>query len=848
MATIWLFSGTNATGGLEELSVTSGTITSATDRFAVGTRALKIASGGNARKNDILADAGRRMTFPYEFDATPSANSSIVQLYDSGLTSRLNLRMQTTRVLQFSNFDNSSTVNGTTVLVADTTYRISVSYVRVNGTNWSAKVWLDGVLEISASNANFQTLNAPLHLVLSTPNGANSWWGCGYVDDGTGVDDVGEVLAASQKPDETNTGNFDTTGGTGAVNEVPLSETNYKQHAAATDVQQNYTLQTVAEGTDDLTGATLVARTAWAWAKRGAITPVTHRASAAGNGTNPTTSDTITIPAGTATGESLFVYVTSRDHTSATGYVSVTDDDSGGNAWARSSENPDASRKSTLWWKRATAATASKTITITGAVGSITCGVSVFSGAATSVVPYTNIVAEDNASANETHAGFTPDIAGSALCFAVSNYNNDNAVSNVAGATIGSFGADGGRYQKLSTGGSDCANTLYAIDGTDVTPPATGAITWSQTNGVSTSISWAVRPEGTPSPDLMDNGSETAITLSATSALYTLLTDSASYPSNAAGIGLRSTGTAADTFLYECGTVIAYIPTVSNPVTATPGAGTLTLTGFAPTVLAPRLAIPDAGSLTLTGLAPVAQLGIRAYPGAGAPTLTSFAPTVATTAHVTAAPGAGALTLTGFAPTVVIPVAVTPGAGTLTLTGLAPTVLAPRLVLPGAGALTLTGLAPTVLAPRLVAPEAGELTLTGLEPTVKVGVNAQPGAGSLALTGFAPTVLATAHVVALPGAGSLTLAAFAPTVVTTANALTHPGAGALTLTGFTPTVTTTANVFVAPGLGTLTLTGFAPTIEGDITVGPATGTLALTGLAPTVLTPPLGWRCRAWVR
>jgi len=63
----------------------------------------------------------------------------------------------------------------------------------------------------------------------------------------------------------------------------------------------------------------------------------------------------------------------------------------------------------------------------------------------------------------------------------------------------------------------------------------------------------------------MDNGSESAITLTTAPALYTLLTASASYPSNAAGIGIRSS-TTANTFLYECGTLIAYTP-VSGPTT-----------------------------------------------------------------------------------------------------------------------------------------------------------------------------------------------------------------------------------------------------------------------------------------
>ena len=62
-------------------------------------------------------------------------------------------------------------------------------------------------------------------------------------------------------------------------------------------------------------------------------------------------------------------------------------------------------------------------------------------------------------------------------------------------------------------------------------------------------------------PGITDNGPTTAITLTTASKLYTVLTDSASYPSDVSGIGMRSAGVAADaTDLFECGTLIAYIP------------------------------------------------------------------------------------------------------------------------------------------------------------------------------------------------------------------------------------------------------------------------------------------------
>lgn len=68
-------------------------------------------------------------------------------------------------------------------------------------------------------------------------------------------------------------------------------------------------------------------------------------------------------------------------------------------------------------------------------------------------------------------------------------------------------------------------------------------------------------------PQLTSNGSDTALTLSTSSALYTVTTTSASYPSNVAGIGMKS-GAPEETYFYEGGVLIAYkaAPVVSSCV------------------------------------------------------------------------------------------------------------------------------------------------------------------------------------------------------------------------------------------------------------------------------------------
>lgn len=88
--------------------------------------------------------------------------------------------------------------------------------------------------------------------------------------------------------------------------------------------------------------------------------------------------------------------------------------------------------------------------------------------------------------------------------------------------------------------------------------------------------------------------------------------------------------------------------------------------GFNALSEAPLSALPDAGGST----------NVTASPGTGSLTLTGFAPTVSATQSATASPGTGALVITGYAPSVTVPtsVTVTPGTGALVLTGYAPTV------------------------------------------------------------------------------------------------------------------------------------------------------------------------------
>jgi hypothetical protein len=310
---------------------------------------------------------------------------------------------------------------------------------------------------------------------------------------------------------------------------------------------------------------------------------------------NPTTGFTVAIPAQVLADDLCFLTLTSRDSTGA-GTLSVTDNDTGGNAWAKIGNSTD--HKATLWYKRATSGTASKTVTVANAVGSAAGVLKCFSGASTDATPYTNVVVETNASANETHAGFTPTNADSMVCAAVFNTANDNAVTSLSFATLGATTA----AEKLSTGGSDCGNIFgHALQSGAAT--GTGSLTWAQTDGATYSITWAIAPLALTPIDGALSLALTDFTLAATGVVPV----QGALALTVGDLALAATGT------------------VSDPVVNTDGVLTLTVGGLGLVAIG-GVQLAGALSLTISALT-LSAAGTVADPPA-APSARPFRPAV----------------------------------------------------------------------------------------------------------------------------------------------------------------------------------------------------------------------------
>lgn len=274
--------GTQTTAWYETLT---GAVTVDTGVTLDGNATLKLDTSSPAAtaqatttKAGAIAAAGRGIPRYFRFNSLPTAGQFLgVLVVGSSTTVCLSVSVDSNGKLCLRN--NTATIGavGATTLSVNTWYRVSLSYTVTTTTNWSAKVSLgqagdspaySGALELSRTNADATLSTATadrLQAFIPSPAGANITLNITHtvVDDRTDLTDPGNQKTSAKLPTTTTTNSFDTTVGTGAVNERPVSTTNGKTHAGLTDVDQDYEIQAVSVGDADLTGATIVGYVGW---------------------------------------------------------------------------------------------------------------------------------------------------------------------------------------------------------------------------------------------------------------------------------------------------------------------------------------------------------------------------------------------------------------------------------------------------------------------------------------------------------------------------------------------------------------------------------------------------------
>lgn len=169
--------------------------------------------------------------------------------------------------------------DGITKLLVDAVNRISFSYVLHGLDDLDIKVYVNGIEELSIEQAGTGSVDTFPDLsdlqygwILNPGTSKNCWFSHLFIDDGDDLADCGNMLSTAKLPAAVNDNNWNTTGGTGAVNERPLSETNFRQETRASQFRQTYTLEAANAGDVDISGETFVGYMGWAWAKKGSGT------------------------------------------------------------------------------------------------------------------------------------------------------------------------------------------------------------------------------------------------------------------------------------------------------------------------------------------------------------------------------------------------------------------------------------------------------------------------------------------------------------------------------------------------------------------------------------------------
>lgn len=173
---------------------------------------------------------------------------------------------------------NFTFYDGITKLLPDTNPRIGFSYILNAVNNLDIKVYVNDIEELSIEGASTNGWNGDQACdfyygwVLNPGTNKNCWFRHLFIDDGGDLATCGNKLSTAKLPATANENNWNTTGGTGAVNERPLSETNFRQETRASQFRQSYTLEAADEGDVDISAESLIGYMGWAWAKKGSGT------------------------------------------------------------------------------------------------------------------------------------------------------------------------------------------------------------------------------------------------------------------------------------------------------------------------------------------------------------------------------------------------------------------------------------------------------------------------------------------------------------------------------------------------------------------------------------------------
>lgn len=276
----------DAIGTLNMWTRTVGTVSVAADEFNTGDRSIKVTTPAGLRSYAAMEKfagySGGRVSVFFKSKFSPiglSTRHGIIRtenitgaetfLFEAGLTDENKAYVRV----------GADEAIGTTVIRPISWHRICLVWKGIDVNTNEIRVYLDGQLEATVTNHTVPgtgDTDVIVGFVTSTAAVSEMWIDDVYHDLSDSLIDPGPIHVTAKTPNTNSLNQFDTAIGNNPsnrwenVNERPISTSNGWQHLDTTLVQETCGVQGQADGLDNLTGLTVVARTAWVWASEGA--------------------------------------------------------------------------------------------------------------------------------------------------------------------------------------------------------------------------------------------------------------------------------------------------------------------------------------------------------------------------------------------------------------------------------------------------------------------------------------------------------------------------------------------------------------------------------------------------
>ena len=289
MTIVFLESGGSATHGLEFYSSISGSV-STTTSGAHPTSPRSVTLTGNSgymERSSVCSDTGGRISLWFRVALLTNGATIPIRLVSiaGGIASgsQFGLRWKTdgSGILELVDAGTGTAIAAASNAVSvDTWKHLAIAWTRTSSSVNRYKLWLgDGVsdvLEMDVTNTTWTSPCDSLVLSLGSGNAVTPQFCHVYADDVSDLSYPGDIRVTYKAPNALNTNNFDTLLGSGTnrfdrVSDRPLSTTNGIQHAATSDVQENFGIQAPNQGDVDITGQTVLGYCGWVFAKRGEL-------------------------------------------------------------------------------------------------------------------------------------------------------------------------------------------------------------------------------------------------------------------------------------------------------------------------------------------------------------------------------------------------------------------------------------------------------------------------------------------------------------------------------------------------------------------------------------------------